>query len=317
VPTATEREVRLWHARGAGGLGIIAVVCFLATIVTDEIGVWAVLYFLASLVVIVALWLVLRSRSSRLLLLAWPVVDLLGMLGSSQVAPTAASLCLSAVLMAFLYVGFTQPRGTSVLLVPLAALPWWILVDLPTPQMLVRLVLVVLVWLTVAESSAWLLTNLSAARAEAGRLAITDPLTGLANRRAWDVELATRLGRREPFAVLLIDLDHFKDYNDRLGHLDGDVLLTHFGSALEAEIGDVASIARWGGEEFVAALPGMERAEAEAVAARVLRIVPARQTCSIGLTCREPDDTADSLMRRADRALYEAKAAGRARVSVC
>ncbi|WP_165372869.1 GGDEF domain-containing protein [Pengzhenrongella frigida] len=143
----------------------------------------------------------------------------------------------------------------------------------------------------------------------------TDALTGAANRRSWDEALDRELARAvrtgDPLTVALLDMDHFKAYNDSFGHNAGDALLRDLVQALRTELrtGDV--IARWGGEEFALALPVCDMAQAQLIAARLLRLIPMGQTASIGLTQAGPGDTPRSLVERADRALYAAKNGGR------
>ncbi|RYV49816.1 GGDEF domain-containing protein [Pengzhenrongella frigida] len=146
----------------------------------------------------------------------------------------------------------------------------------------------------------------------------TDALTGAANRRSWDEALDRELARAvrtgDPLTVALLDMDHFKAYNDSFGHNAGDALLRDLVQALRTELrtGDV--IARWGGEEFALALPVCDMAQAQVIAARLLALVPSGQTVSIGLTQAGPGDTPRSLVGRADRALYLAKDGGRNRI---
>lgn len=143
----------------------------------------------------------------------------------------------------------------------------------------------------------------------------TDPLTGAANRRSWDEEMHRELARAErtgdPLTVALIDMDHFKVYNDTCGHLAGDVLLRDLVAAIRAELRTGDMIARWGGEEFALALPGCDLQHAHTLASRLLRVVPSGQTASIGLTQAGAHDTPRALIGRADRALYAAKDGGR------
>lgn len=146
----------------------------------------------------------------------------------------------------------------------------------------------------------------------------TDPLTGAANRRSWDEEIDRELARTrrtgDPLTVALIDMDHFKAYNDTHGHVAGDVLLRDLVTAIRVELrtGDV--IARWGGEEFALAMPGCDLQQAHTIASRLLRVVPSGQTASIGLAQTRTQDTPRSLIERADRALYTAKDGGRNQV---
>jgi len=146
----------------------------------------------------------------------------------------------------------------------------------------------------------------------------SDPLTGAANRRSWDEEIDRELARArrtgDPLTVALLDMDHFKDYNDTHGHAAGDVLLRDLVTAIRAELrtGDV--IARWGGEEFTLSLPGCDVEQAQTIASRLLCLVPSGQTVSIGLTQARAQDTPRALIDRADTALYAAKDGGRNQV---
>ena len=146
----------------------------------------------------------------------------------------------------------------------------------------------------------------------------TDPLTGAANRRSWDEEMDRELARArrtgDPLTVALIDMDHFKEYNDTHGHDAGDVMLQDLVTAIRAELRTGDIIARWGGEEFTLALPGCDLQQAHTIASRLLRIVPRGQTVSIGLTQARTQDTPQALIDRADRALYAAKDGGRNQV---
>ena len=161
-------------------------------------------------------------------------------------------------------------------------------------------------------------------------LARRDPLTGLLNRRALDEALAAALARRrrriDEACLLFVDLDHFKAVNDRFGHAAGDEVLRHVTKVLLATMRDVDTVARFGGEEFLILLPGTDLVQAAVVAER-LRIAlseppPAtlprelRLSASIGLTELRPEDDRDAALKRADTALYDAKATGRNRIVV-
>jgi diguanylate cyclase (GGDEF)-like protein len=147
-------------------------------------------------------------------------------------------------------------------------------------------------------------------------LASTDALTGLPNRRTWDVSLAESLARGEPFVLAMLDFDHFKDFNDTHGHPAGDRLLKQSAAGWREELraGDV--LARIGGEEFALLLPKCAPDDALMVVDRLRRRVDGEQTCSAGIVVHSPGETAETLMARVDEALYEAKAAGRDRVSL-
>lgn len=129
----------------------------------------------------------------------------------------------------------------------------------------------------------------------------------------------------QSFALLSIDIDHFKRVDDRCGHAAGDAVLKRVAEALRASARDIDSVARMGGEEFCVLLPGADAAGAGSVAVRMLEAVRglhhpeldggAPATISIGLAVREaPAETVLALQRRLDQALYSAKAAGRDRV---
>jgi diguanylate cyclase (GGDEF)-like protein len=179
----------------------------------------------------------------------------------------------------------------------------------------------------------FLQSRLAAALEELKRLATTDALTGAANRRAFDSALAARLQRathdRSPLSLLMIDIDHFKAFNDRYGHLEGDRCLARVAECLmDAVRYGQDLVARYGGEEFVVLLPQTEPPEAMSVAQRMCDAVAAlaipsagalaarHVTISVGVaSCvGEQGDASEALVGAADRALYAAKAAGRGRV---
>lgn len=164
-------------------------------------------------------------------------------------------------------------------------------------------------------------------------IAATDGLTGLSNRRAFEAELQVewkRAARAEmPLALLMLDADFFKAFNDRYGHVEGDQVLRQIATSIERAIrrpGDVG--ARYGGEEFVALLPETELAGAMLIAQRICTAVAALRiqhegspsghvSVSIGVAVARPwsGDPATSLVREADQALYIAKRDGRGRVA--
>lgn len=308
APTRGQR----WHLGAAVGVTALSAVSFAATLTTGE-ATASRTYFALSLVATWALWALLRRSPVRLALLAWPLLVVLGLLGASEVSPVAATLCTGTVVIAFVFVGLTQRQWTSLLLWPLTVPTLWSVIDLQADRAIVRIALAMLVWLSVAELPAWLTARLRVARMELRELASTDPLTGLANRRRWEDFFRTALAGRT-VSVLLLDLDHFKRYNDAHGHLAGDELLVELAAALEETVGASGLVARWGGEEFAVALPGARLAEGMAIAERIRAVVPHGQTCSVGAATRQFGDDARSLMDRADRALYEAKQSGRDRV---
>jgi diguanylate cyclase (GGDEF)-like protein len=150
------------------------------------------------------------------------------------------------------------------------------------------------------------------------RVARTDDLTGLPNHRAWEEELPREVARarREggSLCVAMLDLDHFKDYNDRHGHQAGDLLLKEIAASWQERLRATDILARYGGEEFALALPGCLAVEAESLLERLREAMPRGETCSAGLAWWDGEESPQALFGRADTALYVAKARGRNRV---
>jgi diguanylate cyclase (GGDEF)-like protein len=144
-------------------------------------------------------------------------------------------------------------------------------------------------------------------------MAETDPLTGLPNRRAWDVGIAQLLGEGAEFTVAMLDFDHFKQYNDTYGHPAGDRLLKETAALWREQLRSGDLLARLGGEEFGLLLLGCDAVHATEVIERLRGAVYGERTCSAGFAVRQPGESSDAVMKRADEALYEAKAAGRDR----
>jgi diguanylate cyclase (GGDEF)-like protein len=157
----------------------------------------------------------------------------------------------------------------------------------------------------------------------------TDPLTGVANRRDLEerLEEMLSLARRhsQPVAVLLVDIDHFKSINDSLGHATGDAVLRLIVERMERSVRREDVMGRWGGEEFLVLGPMTDTAAAATLAERMRHAVCADPmpvdgregvTVTVSIGCVAGTDSAETLIRRADMALYEAKAQGRDRVVV-
>lgn len=171
--------------------------------------------------------------------------------------------------------------------------------------------------------------SLEAIRAES----LTDPLTGLGNRKYFDrsIEMAVQsaLAAGEPLSLLMFDIDHFKSFNDSYGHLTGDQVLRLVGMSLRQTIKGQDITARYGGEEFAVVLPNTALRQALTVADHIRRAVMAKElkkkstgeilgrvTISVGVSMLKPGDDTDALIERADACLYAAKRNGRNRV-VC
>lgn len=164
--------------------------------------------------------------------------------------------------------------------------------------------------------------------------ATIDPLTGFYNRR-WLNKMLVRLIHRsqrseeddQPLSIIMMDLDHFKKFNDTHGHLAGDRALNSIASSLTAHLRPEDTITRYGGEEFLAVLPGSDLKEASMVAERLRSAVESTElfsiegdslsplTLSLGIAQMQSGDDQDSLIEAADKALYRAKNNGRNQIS--
>ncbi|MGX4772082.1 GGDEF domain-containing protein [Bradyrhizobium guangdongense] len=169
--------------------------------------------------------------------------------------------------------------------------------------------------------------SLEAIRAES----LTDPLTGLGNRKYFDrmigMAVQSALAGDEPLSLLLLDIDHFKSFNDSYGHLTGDQVLRLVGLSLKQTIKGQDITARYGGEEFAVVLPNTALRQALTVADHIRRAVMAKElkkkstgeilgrvTISVGVSMLKQGDDTDALIERADACLYAAKRNGRNRV---
>jgi diguanylate cyclase (GGDEF)-like protein len=167
------------------------------------------------------------------------------------------------------------------------------------------------------------------ARQRLESLAITDELTHLYNRRHFqdvvDKEIRRSVREKRPLSLLLLDLDHFKQFNDRWGHTEGDLELARVADTVMKTIRSTDSAFRYGGEELVVLLPSCPKAQALPAAEKILAALKARSsrpagvpppaTASIGVaTYPEDGDGARALVDSADAALYVAKSQGRDRV---
>ncbi len=163
---------------------------------------------------------------------------------------------------------------------------------------------------------------------------LTDPLTGLTNRRGFDEEISHcfRVAEKtkQNFSLIIADLDHFKRINDTFGHLTGDQILRLAARCVSEAVKGRDTAARYGGEEFAILLPGTGRGGAMAVAEQIRKAVQSKKvvkrstgeaigtvTISLGVTEWSSLDTIDSLIERADACLYTAKREGRNRVIAC
>jgi diguanylate cyclase len=178
----------------------------------------------------------------------------------------------------------------------------------------------VALFLLVVTRMAQLLRQIERQSRQLSQLSRVDELTGLPNRRAWSAELPVAIERarrdRVELSIALLDLDHFKRFNDEYGHQAGDRLLKGAAAAWSAQLRAVDQLARYGGEEFIVLLPGATAELATGVLERLRGTTPAGQTFSAGVATWDGTETSEDLIARADQALYQAKDAGRDRILV-
>ena len=162
------------------------------------------------------------------------------------------------------------------------------------------------------------------------KLSFVDNLTQLANRRFVEMELESRISEKKrygsPFGVLFVDIDHFKRINDTYGHDIGDRVLATVARTLANNARPSDLVGRWGGEEFVGVLRQLDASGLRSAAERFRRLVAATQcgeqylaigvTVSIGATMLRDDESAEAVVKRADKLLYRSKAEGRNRCTI-
>lgn len=308
--------VARWHVLGVRAFAGVVLVVLVAGAVSDGRLATAPRVVLAVAGVVLGtltVWVLLRwlgrDRSERSVLL-WPGGVLLLLVVLNLVSPLTARELPGVFTLAFLFVGLSQRPGTVWWCLPIALVPYvWVLqIDLDVS--LVRIPVIVAVWTLVAEVPARLLGLLRVQAEELSRTASTDALTGLANRADLDRTLAA-LGAQDALGIL--DLDHFKRYNDTFGHPSGDVLLRDFADCLRESARSGDRLFRYGGEEFLLVLPRTTPAAGAAVLHRIAdhwRQTRPDVTFSAGVASAagpDPLGTADAL-------LYQAKEQGRDRV---
>lgn len=306
--------VWLWHRRGLIRFGGCFVVLALATAVTDPSSPAAWLMLAGVVVgtgVLFGLLVATQQIHRRWSLMMWPLALCAGISALDLVAHQAAGLVMGLVVLSFLFIGLSQPPRRGLWFVPPAALLFLQVQDLEPKVAAVRLPISALVWIICAEIPAKLIKELREKQRALELLATTDSLTGLLNRSGLDVQLE-RAGASG--AVAIIDLDLFKQFNDRFGHVAGDVALMDFAAELRGGTRPTDKVFRYGGEEFVIVLVDTTVEEATGVLSRIgasWADHPSGLTFSAGVT-----RGGIGAVRAADALLYRAKAEGRDRVIV-
>ena len=201
-----------------------------------------------------------------------------------------------------------------------------------TSTILVTLAIIIMIVLTLHFTLTPILLTLQKANEElhstvekVTQLSITDPLTGTYNRQKFNEALATEIGRavryQHPLALVMFDIDHFKQVNDKHGHHVGDSVLQECSKMVSNSIRSQDVLARWGGEEFMVILPHQDLESAAAIAEKLRAKIEfhafpnvGRVTVSFGVTSFQNDDNFETFTQRVDGLLYQAKEAGRNRI---
>jgi len=251
-----------------------------------------------------------RWGAGYLVWLPLPGYVMLAVMG--MLVPGAIAIYMPAYSLSFVYVGLVGRPGVSFLYLPVGVASYVVGNVHDLSGTWVRVAIAAPIWVLVSE----LLARALAYRtSELERVADTDPLTLLENRRRYDRALATM----EPGdAVVLLDLDHFKAVNDRHGHQAGDAALCRLAEAMRSVTRSIDCVARYGGEEFAMVLARAGVRGAQDVLNRLRREWRPDEiaTFSAGIAVHRTNEEARATLARADGALYEAKANGRDRVEV-
>lgn len=182
------------------------------------------------------------------------------------------------------------------------------------------------------EESRRQIDSLRSSLLQAEEVVLRDPLTGVGNRRCFDVTIEKAISESEeigmPLALIMCDIDHFKRINDAFGHQVGDEIIKMFSRVIENNVREGDTVIRYGGEEFAIILPKASQTDAKTVAERIRRQIESKKltiretnqkigqmTASFGVAEHRRGDDVEMLVQRADAKLYDAKSAGRNRVS--
>jgi diguanylate cyclase (GGDEF)-like protein len=268
----------------------------------------------AAMGAVLALSLLLPWRSwPKSATLFYPAVTLIGLAALGLGLDSLGIAYAGIFVFAFAYVGLLHPPGSAWRLLPLGLVCYVGMADNRALPMLVRMCVVAVVWVLLAEVLSRLAAHSQAVTADLQLALATDTLTGVGSRREFEARMS-RLVRGDTVAIL--DLDHFKAVNDAQGHGAGDEVLRMFGSVLRNSVRPDDFVARYGGEEFVIVLARTPTSQALDVLVRVRagwRQLHPEITFSSGIACKFDDGWGSRLLSSADAALYSAKAAGRDR----
>ena len=240
----------------------------------------------------------------RGLLIGWPVAALLVTIVAGAIDPAATRDLPGTITITFAYIGLTRPPWHSLLIVPLGVVAYVVGGAKHLPGAIPIVVATAIMWVIVAEVPARLIARLNSQSALLRRIAETDALTKLLDRSTLERRLSEHASDS---AVVLIDLDNFKPYNDRHGHHAGDDVLIAFADALRWAVRKGDIVFRIGGDEFLLMLIGADREQAEQVVER-LRDRWSQDGAPVGFSAGIATGESN-LMRLADQYMYAEKRA--------
>lgn len=305
---ASQASTGRWHAIGLVALlwllGLYALKAYFVGGGRDSRVYWFLGGVAALAVVVAAAGRVAGWQRRPGLLIAWPLASLSVTTVTGALAVDVTRELPGAITITFAYLGLTCPRGHSLVAVPLGVAAFVVGGGKSLPHDLSTVVLAAIMWVLVAEVPAWLVARLEEQSRLLRNIAQTDSLTQLLNRSTLGTQLSAHASRS---AVVLIDLDNFKRYNDTHGHTAGDDLLVAFAGALRWSVREGGTVFRIGGDEFLILLVDADRGAAERVLAR-LRHSWAQAGEPVGFSAGIAADEHD-LMRLADEHMYADKRA--------
>ncbi|WP_304107082.1 GGDEF domain-containing protein [Mycolicibacterium bacteremicum] len=302
LPTATR-----WHLGGAAAyLAMLALYAGAATAHADGSALHRLYVALGAAALAVGAVLCVGRRAGwnnrRGLLFGWPVAALLTTVAAGLIEPAATRDLPGTITITFAYAGLTNPPRRSLLLLPIGVAAFVIGGELAMPASWPAVVMAAVMWALIAEVPAWLVSRLQEQSRQLRAIAQTDALTQLFDRHTLAPQLAAYGGES---AVVLIDLDGFKLYNDRHGHQAGDDVLVSFADTLRWSTRSKDIVFRIGGDEFLVILVGVDEAEAQRVVERIRKRWTASGgpvTFSAGIASGEGD-----LVKLSDEQMYRDK----------